>query len=481
VSGWGLDTTAGRFAFAALVALVAYAVVFLAVAFFTRPRHPDPGPSTMDPPGDEPPAVVGFLANRWAVPRAAVPATLVDLAARGHLDIQHVPGGNCIVRIQPGDKPEADGALAPYEQRVLDLVRSRSADGEVPGDALTTGDGAGANRWWKGFVREVVADARARRLSRSRFRGPELLLLVAAATVPTLCLVLALSTHQSATAASQKVSDAVLIGGFWSYFILLTPVAWLRAERDTREGLAVAGRWMGLRRFLADDEAFCEQPPAGVAIWDRLLAYGTALGVARGVARELPMGVESPYEAWSAYGGEWHLVRIHYPRYVPPAWGRNPVVVGLIGLVGTGFGGYVLAELVGPLLSEAASVLRDQHVSALVDLGLVVPFVLIALIGAVVFARLVAMLVLGASDLRARRTFTGRVVRKRKGPQRGSNKAPTKGYIAIDNGRSREVPALLVPIVTAEALSVGDTVKVVVSPRLGWVERIEVHPDQSSG
>ena len=42
----------------------------------------------------------------------------------------------------------------------------------------------------------------------------------------------------------------------------------MRAERDTPTGLATASRWLGLRRQLAGDESFGEQPPAAVAARD---------------------------------------------------------------------------------------------------------------------------------------------------------------------------------------------------------------------
>ena len=49
--------------------------------------------------------------------------------------------------------------------------------------------------------------------------------------------------------------------------------------------------------------------PLEVPLWDRLMAYGAALGVAGGASRPLPMGVESDHEAWSAHswrrGGTW--------------------------------------------------------------------------------------------------------------------------------------------------------------------------------
>ena len=59
------------------------------------------------------------------------------------------------------------------------------------------------------------------------------------------------------------------------------------------------------RELLAEDPLFGEQPPAAVAIWDRILAHGTALGVAHGVVRSLPLGAlaDTARLDWSVFWG----------------------------------------------------------------------------------------------------------------------------------------------------------------------------------
>jgi hypothetical protein len=46
---------------------------------------------------------------------------------------------------------------------------------------------------------------------------------------------------------------------------------------------------------------------ASMAIWDRYLGYGAALGVATAAVHALPMGAEDDHRAWSALedGGGW--------------------------------------------------------------------------------------------------------------------------------------------------------------------------------
>ena len=449
-------------------ALVVYALVFAAMAVRSRPRDPEPGPPAMDLPDDAPPAVVGLITNAWGVPRAAAPATLLDLAARGLLEIQHLGPGEFTVRVLDG--PARAERLAAYEERVLDLVRRLERHGEVPGDALTLGDPDGAKRWWDGFEREVVADARSRGLSRARWRARELTALFIASLAPAMLAA-------GAVVASPSHDGDPVEGfiGFAAFFVLvlLAPLAWLRAERDTPAGLAAAGRWLGLRRHLAADESFAEQPPAAVSVWERLLSYGTALGVARGVVRELPLGGESANEAWSPYGGQWHIVRVRYPRLLPPGWGRHPAMAVLIGLLATAASGlvaWVLFHIVALALDE---VIADEVLPGGAQFGVAAGLSLMLAAVTAFALNSATLLVLGLSDLAARRTVTGRVVRMRPGPRRGNQqRRAVQTYVAVDQGTSAEVRAWLVDNDRCAHVSQGDEVSVVASPRLGWVESI---------
>lgn len=68
-------------------------------------------------------------------------------------------------------------------------------------------------------------------------------------------------------------------------------------QRDTPAGRAAAARWLGVRAYLGQNEVFPTLPPASVAIWDRYLGYGAALGVAAAAVHALPMGAEDDHLA----------------------------------------------------------------------------------------------------------------------------------------------------------------------------------------
>jgi hypothetical protein len=99
---------AARFGVAAAIALAAWLVLLGLLAVATRARTPDPGPQALELPGDEPPAVVAMLTDDWAVGREAVPATLIDLAARKILAIEEVGPDRFVVRLRPSTATPTD-------------------------------------------------------------------------------------------------------------------------------------------------------------------------------------------------------------------------------------------------------------------------------------------------------------------------------------------------------------------------------------
>jgi Predicted membrane protein (DUF2207) len=324
-----------------------------------RPPTPEPGPPTLDL-GPEPPAVANLLVHNFRVTRDAVPATLLDLAARRLVEIEEREPGSYVCRLEE----HSDSGLTSYERRVLELLRSRASGGVVPTEALTTGPKEQSSRWWKGFQKEVVADTQQRGLCVDILDKRTFLWLSGAAIGPAAVL---------GVLAGGRVGF-----GYWVVaFFFLGWIMGLNTQRETPAGLAAASRWLGVRAKLAEDEAFETQAPIAVALWERHLAYGAAFGLAQAAVRAIPMGTESATHAWSSYGGQWHSVRISYPYLLPPGWGIHPLVVFfrtglaaagavvlLLLLKGTGTG-----SVVTTLLAAVAIVGGLLALRALADLG----------------------------------------------------------------------------------------------------------------
>lgn len=459
--------SAARLGVAAGVALLAWLALLGLLALITRARDVHAGPPAMDLPGDEPPAVVNLIASEWDLRRAAVPATLLDLAARKVLLIDQISPERFVCRLRGSAPVEA---LSDYERQVLDHVRSLAAgDGTVACEALTTGPQEQSERWWKRFRTAVVADARARGLSRPRWSKGALLTLSVAALGPAVlgALAFAVLPDKSSSGKDDPVGAFIaVVAVVW--MILMALVNAMRAERDTRKGREVAARWLGLRAWVTKDGALADAPPAAVAVWDRYLGYGAALGVAATAVRALPLGSEADDEAWSAYGGTWRLVRIRYPKRLPPGYGRNPLLVAFLGLGGVIAGTAVTVALFGAWFGGgrdlvdrlSADGLSPPEQAGLVALGVIV----LAL--ALFVLRSLAMLVAGGADLFGRRQVDGVALRVRE------REAP---YLAVDDGRSARVRAWLVEPRRLDASGVerGSGVRAVVSRRLNYVFRLE--------
>ncbi|MGI8809566.1 MAG: DUF2207 family protein [Acidimicrobiales bacterium] len=463
--------SAFRYGVAAALALAAWLALLTVLAVATRARRPDPGPEALDLPGDEPPAVVNMLVNGWELGREAVPATLLDLAARRRVAIEPAGLDRFVVRLPVTPDVAHWDDLTPYESQVLVHVHQLAGpDGTVAAEALTTGPEDRSDIWWKTFTNSVGKDVRDRGLSRDRWSGWMLLLLVVTAVVPAFLAVMVLVMLP----AEAPEDDDDIAGGILAVTAMLwLPLAaipfMLRSERDTSAGREVAARWLGLREHLEASGGFSDAPPAAVAIWDRHLAYGAAMGVAPGAVRALPLGSESDTVAWSHHGGRWRMVHIDYPTRIPPGWGRPPWLATGIGLASL-LVGLLVALTFLPAMADTAARLfdsvGDDGFEPFDLLGVVLLGIPTA-VTAVWIVRSAVMLAAAVSDLLVRRKVEGVVLRIRRHEKHS--------YVAVDDGTSSEIKAwLMEPAVLDRAgLDQGSLVSATVSPRLGHVFRLE--------
>jgi hypothetical protein len=460
--------SAARLGIAAAVALGAWLVLLGLFAVATRARTPRPGPQALELPGDEPPAVVAMLTDDWEVGREAVPATLIDLAARKIVAIEAVGPDRFVVRLRPTSATPAD--LTPYEDQVLDHVRGLAgADGTVPCEALTTGPEGESRNWWSRFEKAVVKDARDRGLSRSRWSKWMLVVLGAAALAPAALAAAAIVVvpPQDGAKEDNPIGGAVgLTALVW--FPLMAIPAKLGAERDTPAGREAAAKWLGLREHLEGSGGFTDAPPAAVAIWDRFLSYGAALGVAAGAVRALPLGSESDEVAWTSHGGKWRMVKIDYPKRIPPGWGKPPLLATVIGLASL-VGGLFVARVFFPLMGRTLSDMFDSLNNGFDPLNLLA----VALVGipttivAVWTVRAALMLRAAVPDLFARNEVEGLVLRIRRHEK--------QSYLAVDDGTRSVIKAWIVEpaVLDGAGLGQGSRVSATVTPHLGHVSRLE--------
>ncbi len=253
-----------------------YAVAFRRLA--AHARHVRPAPATSDLRA-EPPAVVNLLVNDLRLTPDAVAATVLDLAARRRLEIFEVGPETSMLRVpHTGGPAGAPDDLAPYEAQLLQVAGAAAAGGDASVAALTAALGPGSAQTWATFSRAVRADAVRRGLVDRARAGKGV-------TAPSMAMASALSAGILVIVPPLWI----LVGVVWPLATMAGVIVllWGHGQIPTEEGRAAAAHWLGVRRFLAEQDNLEDLPPAAVAVWDRYLAYGAALGESRAAVHGL--------------------------------------------------------------------------------------------------------------------------------------------------------------------------------------------------
>jgi hypothetical protein len=435
------------------VSLAVWLAAYAGARVLTRPAGVRAGPATMDLPGTESPAVVSLLANRWELTVDAAESTLLDLAARGHVELRQAgPDPRHTTVHVTGSTP---AGLTGYEKKVLDRVVERAVGGVVPLTALGFADVRRSAAWDRRFRLAVIADARRSGLSRRRFSpaivtGLSVLAGIAAAGI-------------TAGAVHYMRRDNGDFGAAPGLFLVVTAALCgiagkVGGERDTAAGRAVAARWLGVRDWLAAHESFGDLPPAAVAVWDRYLPYGAALGVSRVASQVIDLGMADRKRIWSSYGGGWRQVTVTYPRMLP-RYGQR-------------FGWIIFRVAIAALIGWTFASPRDlPHRLADADV-VTLAFTLfgLALLGYAAYTGVRVLL-----DAVAPVAVTGEVLwhqvwqTREVGSDTSRRRIPSLYYLVVDDGRLDRTRAWILPAEIADRCAVGDVVTARTRP---WTRRV---------
>jgi hypothetical protein len=197
---------------------------------------PPPGPPTLEP-GPESPAVASLVV--FGARRAAVPATVLDLGARGFLDLEWM--GPSLLGCRGVQVPEG-ARLLPFERRVLDRLRTHLGGDAVPVSVLLPAPRTLRSRWWyHRFAKEVSAVARTEGLIRPQLAVAPRRLLLLAAVVPA-GLAAFFVWRSSGLGAPGNVAAVLVAAGVLLAAWVLLP----RGVRATEAGREAASRWLGV-------------------------------------------------------------------------------------------------------------------------------------------------------------------------------------------------------------------------------------------
>ncbi len=326
----------------------AWILLLLASVFIKGPR-PTPGPATLTP-GHEAPAIVDLLVHGWKPARAApVPklqaardhldllahgrkptraapvATLLDLAARGHLQLVAEPASRLICVLPTSAQSEP---LALFEHQVLQQVARRLSGDSAPAAALLPDpEDEDGKRWYATFESAVIDEARHLGLVRDRFSTPVRWGLRTAGALPAAALGWWLFSLAN---GGQLLALLSSLGGWGAPLGL--PLVCLMALglvvlagratggiRGTAIGCAAASRWLGVRSALLTAARPPQLPEAETSLSDRLLAWAVALDAAPSVLTALTPAHDG--RVWSSVAGRWRQVGLSERATVDP-WVR---------------------------------------------------------------------------------------------------------------------------------------------------------------
>ena len=438
----------------AAVSLGAWFGLYGLMLLMTRPRSIRALPATQDL-GGEPPAVASLLTNGWEVTEDAAESTLLDLGARRVLEFRQPANDPTHTTVHIAQNNPT--GLTPYERRVFERVAGLAVGGLVPLTALTFRDQRKAQTWWKHLRAEVIADARTRGLARRRFSPAIVATLVAAGGLAGLGIAAALARYLTRTHEDDPWGTALMFG-FFAFLLLAAWSAKSVGVRDTPAGREVAGHWFGVQAWLRGHEAFAELPPSAVAVWDRYLAYGAAVGCTRVSSAVIDLGMGNRKRVWSSFGGTWHRVKVRYPRF-GAKYGKTAPRLLTRALVAGGIG-YVLVRWWPGLIENASSAKLLQGNPAL-NFTSLIRLAGLAL-GAALLGYALYQLVRVAIDLITPVTLTGQVlwIQVWQETSGGDNSPPqpTLYYLAIDDGTGEKTTAWACPAALYRQCEVGDTV-----------------------
>ncbi|MEN3609702.1 hypothetical protein AAH979_09150 [Plantactinospora sp. ZYX-F-223] len=468
-----------------VVSLALWSAAYGIARLATRPRGTTPAAPTAEPPGPESPAVVSLLANRWRITPDAARATLLDLAARGHLALRQSGPDPAGTTVHPTGRPADD--LNRYERLVLSRVVERAVDGVVPLTALGLHDEQRTRSWTKSFRRLVVADARRLGLSRRRFPATLVTALVAAGCGAALGVAAGAWHYLVRTGGLENEDGDGIFGAIALLVVTATVLGGIarrdHGERDTPAGRSAAARWAGLRAWLGGQAGFADLPPSAVATWGRRLGYGTAFGLTRVVAGVVQLGLANRDLLWSSYGGTWRQIRVSYPsgrlRY-GQSLGWITFRAILAALVGGTFTGVLGSLWLGSAEPGAAEGPLDAVGELWVRLSsdpITLGFLLTGLV-ALGYAGYLALRVL--IDLVAPGSVTGEVlwqqVWQRKVVEGSAREyVPVNHYLVIDDGRSDRTRAWVLPEEISGQCRLGEVVTARVRPWTRRVRGVTVH------
>ena len=455
-----------------LLVAIAFGLLGLAVAaaLATRATTPTTPPAASSTELTEPPALVDHLLGDGVVSTMALPATVVDLADRGHLQLDRpvTSATSVATTAAPGHD------LLDYER---DLVARLDTRTDLTVADLSWSQADGPAPLHRAFDTAVRREAHRRGLTTTRFPVAGGLVIVATLIAGGIAFGRALPDGgvdvqwnlPSLVALLILLADALVASA-----VLLPDV-----RQRTSAGDVVAAGWLAAR----------SQPAAGPPRTPTLTpAHRAVLDLPPHPLGDPGVVADDPRRVWTiTRHGHARPIRVAYPRWWPPGAGRPPLLVLTLGTLG-----------LAAVAAVSLAIWRRGYGVDWIDFSDIGPTRAVAitvwtLLGVAGLAG-VAVVVVGLIDLFTYRTSGGRVVRHATGvgplissgrwSARLGDLIPGLGrrrFLVIDDGHADATRALVVSERVQASCPPDRDVDLVASPILGHVRSARVLAPRANG
>ena len=449
----------------ALLVAITFGLIGLAIAavLATQATTPTTPPAVSSTPLTEPPALVDHLLGDGMVSTMALPATVVDLADRGHLTLDRPITPSTLVIAHAGDSADD---LLDFERDLLGRLDRR----DLTVADLSWDESDGPAPLHRSFDTAVRREAHRRKLTTTRFPVAGGLAIVATLVAGGIAFGRALPDDGVDVRWNlpSLVTLVILLADALVAAAVLVP----DVRQRTPTGNHVTAGWLAARsRPTAPRQTTSPLAPAHRAVLDLTPHPLDGPGV-------VP---DDPRRVWTATRhGHARPIRVSYERWWPPGAGRPPILVLVLGVLG-----------LAAVAAVSLAIWRRGYGIDWIDFSDIGPTRAVAiavwtLLGVGGLAG-VAVAVVGLIDLFSYRTSAGIVVRSRVGigPPVATGRwsaglgglipgLSRRRFLVVDDGHADATRALVVSERIRTSCPVGRDVDVVVSPVLGHVRSASV-------
>jgi len=303
-----LDTARRWWPITALILLALATIpvgIVILVLYLRRGREYDTGyheEYEREPPSDDPPALVtSLVAQREHVGSREFTATLFDLIVRKQ--VRTLPADNASLAIASAD---GTADLGEFEQKVADMVDMLQKENDGPVDLDKMGrvareaDRSTRNRIaqkYNAFETEARREVRSRGWVDESGSGLRIALAVLLG-LAAVGMVILWATTRTPAKPFRDALELAAAGCLATSCVIAIATPRTVFNRRTREAALLGDRWDAFRRFLDDFPRFADAVPVQIEIWERLLVYGIAFGLADKILDEAKLRL--PQEALAA-------------------------------------------------------------------------------------------------------------------------------------------------------------------------------------